>query len=425
MTCCIGIDLGTSGVRAIAIDEQRQVIAEATTDLPSPLRTPEGGSEQQPELWWQAVLRVLSEIPKQLNGEPVSALAVDGTSATLLLSDRQGRPLTPALMYNDARSRDVLDIIKQHAPPDNTVHSASSSLAKLLHLQRQIGKMDFLALHQADLINGRLSDRFGLSDENNCLKLGYDAINRRWPDWLDKLGLPPGCLPQVYQPGTPLFPVSDEVLCRTELKGKPMLVAGTTDSIAATLATGAERIGDAVTSLGSTLVLKILSDRPINAPEYGVYSHRLGDLWLAGGASNSGGAVCAHYFSREQMARLTVQLKPDHPTGLHYYPLLQPGERFPFNDPNLPPRLTPNADSDLHFFQGILEGIAEIEKAGYDLLARLGAPPPSRIFSTGGGASNEPWRLMRQNLLGVPVLRAMQTQAAYGAALLALGSTGS
>lgn len=418
--CYIGLDLGTSGIRGIAIDAERHVLAESLTELAPPIRTGDGGSSQSPEIWWDGVIRVLRRLNEQLKDYSIKALAVDGTSSTLLLSDPDGTPLTSALMYNDTRSRDSLPRIAHAAPAMSPVHSAASSLAKLLYLQQQVDSDGFLALHQADWILGMLSGRFGVSDENNCLKLGYDPVTRNWPEWIRALGLPPNCLPEVHPPGSLIGRLDDQPARLTGLPNCLRIVAGTTDSNAATLAAGADRIGDAVTSLGSTLVLKILSDKPIIAPEYGVYSHRLGDLWLVGGASNTGGAVCAHYFTHEQIQEMTGKLQPDQPTGLDYYPLIQTGERFPVNDPDYPPRLSPKATSDTEFFQGILEGIAEIEKTGYALLHSLGAPKPARIISIGGGAANQPWRRIRERLLGVPVTRAAQSQAAYGAALLAL-----
>jgi sugar (pentulose or hexulose) kinase len=196
-------------------------------------------------------------------------------------------------------------------------------------------------------------------------------------------------------------------------------VTGTTDSTAAVLATGASAPGDAVTTLGSTLVLKLVSEHPITAPEYGVYSQRLGELWLVGGASNSGGAVCAHYLSPERMKELTPELDPDQVTGLDYYPLLQPGERFPVNDPDYPPRMMPRPPRDAAFFQALLEGMSRIEKRGYRLLTELGAPAPRRVLSLGGGATNPAWRRIRERMLGIPVLVAEHQEAAYGAALLA------
>jgi sugar (pentulose or hexulose) kinase len=407
-------------VRAIAIDHQRRQVAEALTSLPAPKRAAGGLSEQDPQRWWQAVIEVLQQLAEQLQGYEIRALAVDGTSSTLLLTDLAGQPLTPALMYDDSRSRALLATLCQVTPAASPVHNASSSLAKLLWLKNQLGDQAFLASHQADWILGKLSGNFGISDDNNCLKLGFDPIARIWPAWLSRLDLPRACLPEVHPPGTLVGRLSDTAAHQTRLPGCIRLVTGTTDSNAATLAAGAQQIGDAVTSLGSTLVLKVLSERPVNAPEYGVYSHRLGQRWLVGGASNSGGAVIAAHFSPAEIRYLTTQLKPEHPTGLAYYPLLQPGERFPINDPDYPPRFHPNANNRLDFFQGILEGIALIENRGYELLYQLGAPHPGRVISIGGGANNEPWRRMRERLLGVPVCRAEHTQAAYGTALLAL-----
>jgi sugar (pentulose or hexulose) kinase len=167
-------------------------------------------------------------------------------------------------------------------------------------------------------------------------------------------------------------------------------------------------------------VLKVVAEQPVFAPQYGVYSQPLGEHWLVGGSSNSGGAVLRHYFSDAQMAALTPRLCPDNPTGLDYYPLLREGERFPYNDPALPPRLMPRPADDARFFQGLLEGIAAIEKAGYDRLAELGAPYPASVRSNGGGARNPAWTAIRGRLLGVPMLRAEAEEACYGTALLAV-----
>jgi hypothetical protein len=228
-------------------------------------------------------------------------------------------------------------------------------------------------------------------------------------------------LPQVVAPGTALGTVTADVARRFGLTAQCRIVAGTTDSIAAFLATGANRFGEAVTSLGSTLVIKILSRQPLFAPNYGIYSHRLGSRWLSGGASNSGGTVLHHYFSQAELDVLTPQLDPDHPTGLDYYPLLDSGERFPVCDPQLPPRLTPRPAQPLLFFQGMLEGMARIEAAGYRRLAALGAPLPSSVRTVGGGGANAAWTRIRARELQVPMIAPRQTEAAYGAALLAAG----
>ena len=120
------------------------------------------------------------------------------------------------------------------------------------------------------------------------------------------------------------------------------------------------------------------------------------------------------------MDRLTPQVMPDQPTGLDYYPLPKPGERFPIADPALAARITPRPAEDCRFFQGLLEGIASVEALAYRQLARLGAPHLRRVIGIGGGAKNDAWTRIRHRVLGVPVSLAEQTEASYGAALLAL-----
>lgn len=419
MDAFLGIDLGTSGCRGVVIEQSGEVLAESGIALPPSRSSAPGESRQDPADWWQAVVQLISLLSKACHPAMIRAIAVDGTSSTLLLCDERGVPLTPALMYDDSSGRGAVAELSPIAPAGSPVLSATSSLAKLLTLRKEIAQFRYHALHQADWVMGRLCGRFDLSDENNCLKLGYDPIERRWPEWLERLALPVGCLPQVSPGGTSVGRISQQIAELLGLPSDTAIVTGTTDGNAAFLATGANCIGDAVTSLGSTLVLKILSHKPLFAAEYGVYSHRLGQRWLVSGASNSGGAVCRALFSDAQIEQLTRCMKPEQPTGLDYYPLLRPGERFPVNDSALPPRLSPRPADDALFFQAILEGITRIEQAGYQLLRRLGAPAPKRVISIGGGATNEPWRQMRQTALGIPVTRAAQQAAAYGAALLA------
>jgi hypothetical protein len=264
-----------------------------------------------------------------------------------------------------------------------------------------------------------LCGQFGHSDENNALKLGYDILERCWPDWLQALDVPLALLPRVVPAGHPIGTLAPQWAERWGLSRNTCILAGTTDSTASFIATGAGP-GDAVTALGSTLVLKVLSSQSLFAPEYGIYSHRLGDNWLVGGASNSGGAVLQAYFTAAEIERFATLINIDVPSGLDYYPLVARGERFPANDPTLMPRLQPRPADDVLFYQGILEGIATIEKRGYRKLAELGAPWPERIITTGGGAVNAPWRTIRSRVTGVPVTAAVHQQAAYGAALLAL-----
>ncbi len=416
----IGIDLGTSGVRACVIDHNKELLHINKAPL-IPAKAQANSITQDANLWWQATEKALTELFTLIDTSRIQAICVNGTSGTVLVCDQYGEPLAPARMYNDSLCTEQAELIRKIAPANTAAHGASSGLAKLLYLQKAHPEAAHL-LHQADWIAGKLTGHFNISDENNALKTGYDPQHTCWPDWLKQLHVNFDLLPKVVAPGSPIGKVRAERVKQFNLNVNCQVISGTTDSIAAFIATGAYKPGDAVTSLGSTLVLKVVTDKPIYAPELGIYSHKLGDYWLAGGASNSGAAVLAHYFDTQQMQQLTPQLKPKINTQLNYYPLLQKGERFPVNDPNFSPRLEPKPDTDILFFQAMLEGISQIELDGYKKLKQLGAPYPTQVETAGGGSTNPAWTQIRQNMLGIKVTQAEFSEACYGSALLALSA---
>jgi len=203
------------------------------------------------------------------------------------------------------------------------------------------------------------------------------------------------------------------------------VIAGTTDGCASFLATGANDIGDAVTALGSTLTLKLLSDQPVFAPQYGVYSHIIGDKWLVGGASNTGGKVLGQFFSKEKLAALSLSIDPATQATYDYYPLPGKGERFPFNDPEMLPRMEPRPAEDTEFLHALLEGISAIEVQGYKRLIEHGAAELKTLCSVGGGSVNSTWTSIRERSLGTCFPRlvfrdAMSEEAAAGTARLAV-----
>ena len=410
MKTFLGIDFGTSGCRAIVIDLDENIHLETAINFS------ESFSSNWIQIWKESLFELFVNIPQDLT-QSIQAIAINGTSSTVLLCDDRGNPITEAILYNDGRGKDIQAKLSQFVPPHHLTLSASSSLAKLISYFKQATYF----LHQADWLAFLLHGKLGVSDYHNALKLGYDVVNLSYPSWLvnqDFFDL----LPQVLAPGTVIGKVETAIAQQLNLNPNCLVCTGTTDSIAAFLASKAKEPGEAVTSLGSTLVLKLLSTTPIEDLASGIYSHRLGNLWLTGGASNTGGNVLKYFFSEQELIEYSKQINPQNISYFNYYPLLTPGDRFPINNPNLLPQLEPRPENPIDFLQGLLEGIARIEALGYQKLQALGATPLTQVYTAGGGAKNLIWQRIRERYLGVSVCSSRHTEAAYGTALLAKNS---
>ena len=407
----LGLDFGTTGVRACVLDTDDAIVHQDKVNFPDI-------QAQNPLDWREALHTLLHRLPGPLASQ-LQGIAIDATSATVLLCNERLEPVSQALLYSDQRAHAEAGELASIAPPGHCVCSATSGLAKFLWLTRHPAIPDAAYfLHQADWLAALLTGQGGISDYHNALKTGYDAENLCWPDWVQAL---PHfhLLPQVVAPGTAIAKIHPEIARHLHLNRDCFVHAGTTDSVAAFIAAEVHEPGEAVTSLGTTMVLKLLSEKRVESAQYGIYSHRYGKLWLAGGASNAGGSTLRHYFDDARLAELSWHIDPNSDSPLDYYPLLQPGERFPVNDPNLIPRLEPRPADDVQFLHGLLQGLGRIEADGYAKLVEHGASPLRAIVTAGGGAKNPVWMKIRSRLTGVPISVATHTEAAYGAALLA------
>lgn len=340
-------------------------------------------------------------------------------------------------------------LLKEYVPERHIALSSTGSLAKLLLWNEQEKISDECLAHQADyVIRHFLGDDEISSDWHNCLKLGYDVQNLQWPTWLtnclERNDIPLKVLPaRVLSPGEVIGKISLEQAETFKINRECTLVAGTTDSNAAFFAamgntcfTNEIPFGTAVTSLGSTLAIKQLSQKYCEDASCGVYSHRFPvksnkTAWLIGGASNVGCAVLRdQQFTNEELDELSTFIDPSTDSPLEYYPLVNKGERFPVADAERLPMLEPKPESRVEYLHAILQGISDVERQGFEVLGELGAEPsiPTQIWTCGGGARNDMWIQMRENRLSkafgrqVSVKRALNTEASYGAAILASSS---
>ncbi|XAS67685.1 FGGY family carbohydrate kinase [Micrococcaceae bacterium Sec5.7] len=422
----VGIDLGTQSVRALAVTGTGKVVGSGSRTLTSHRDGPR--HEQNPEQWWEAVSGASTDALRNVPAAAVRGVAVDATSGTILLMDRDGLPLTPGLMYDDGRAaaetarvndlgaRIWGELGYQRMQP-------AWALPKLLWLLREHHDTiaDARLAHQSDFINRRLTGRDVPTDLSNALKTGAHLIEEKWPEGLmQDLGIPLTILPDLVRSGTQIGTVSPAAAAATGLPAGTPVIAGATDGCAAQLGAGALKVGSWNSVLGTTLVLKGVTRDLLQDPLGVVYSHKApnGD-WLPGGASSTGAGVISRDFSGRDLAQLESLARSYEPSRVLAYPLVSRGERFPFLAPDAEGFLLGNAAGDGETYAAILQGIAYIERLCFDYLHLLGAPVDGELILTGGATKSEYWCQLRADILGRPVTLPQNAEPALGMAVLA------
>ena len=282
MSLILGVDIGTSGVRSAVIDDTGNVLSMARAS-----HLPQNPDNIDATLWWVATATCIRAQVENLKSEGfdpslISKMAVDGTSGTMVLVDNALRPVTRALMYNSKGFHKEADMIGKVAPKNHVTCGSASALGRAIHLTTELdGKQPGHLLHQADFIAAMLIGTGGTSDYNNAYKTGFDPEIEAWPDWIGAV-FNPGLLPNPIAPGSPMGEISASVAVDVGLPENCIIHAGTTDSTAAFFACAPLTPGVAVTSLGSTLAIKILSETRIDDTATGLY-FTSGGRFLVGG----------------------------------------------------------------------------------------------------------------------------------------------
>lgn len=405
----IGLDLGTGGVRGCAIDGREKPRGTAEAKV-------QGTARREPGTLLDAAKRVLARLAEQTGGQ-CHALCVAGTSGSLLGLDRQGAPVGRISLYCDRPPEvDRHHVLAASLP----AVSRGASPDVIARMMRVVGEPEVSTIgFEAPFVASALAGRRLPVDLNNALKAGCEPISEAWPTFPPNLGIPSDRLPPLVQPGSRHGEMSESAAGKLGFTTLPEIIAGTTDGCASALAAGLERTGDAVTSLGSTLTLKILSDRPVHSAAHGIYSHRILGRWLAGGASNAGGAILGRLFPSTELERYSRLGIADAPAATRFVPLDCSGERFPVADPYLLPRLVPRPPDDEGFFLAILDSLVRWERRGYTALKAAGAPDVHRLTAIGGGTLNGAWMETRRRDLAFDVFKPLSTSPAFGAARLA------
>ncbi len=427
----IGLDVGTGGARALAVDRQGQVIARADAKFEHPPYEPEPGRfEQDADEWWRASQRCLRQLMAEIDGHTIHGISVDSTSGTFVPVDADGQALMPALMYNDGRAReledrvnaaagDLIDRLGYHFPPA----FALVKLAWLKENQPDIVERTHCFLHAADFIVGRLTGDYSVSDTSNALKTGVNLIDGTWPDFIEtELGLPLDRFPRVVFPGEKVGELSQQAADDTGLPAGLPVIAGASDGTASFLSTGAGKPGDWALTIGTTIVTRGVSKDLVRDPLGRMYCHRHPEgYWLPGGASNVGGEGLIKTFGADQIDALDQQARQHIPTSLVVYPLVRRGERMPFVSSAAEGFVLGDPANEAERFAGYLEGIAMMTAWSVWEASALGAADDGDYYLCGGAAKGQVLPMLLASIFNKPIHIVSEPDAAMGSALLAAG----
>ncbi|GHG93201.1 FGGY-family carbohydrate kinase [Streptomyces lanatus] len=413
----LGIDLGTQSVRVLLVTGDGTVLGSGSAPLGG--RRDGVRHEQDPVEWWDGLCAASRAALGSARGVRVGGLAVCGTSGTVLLTDGAGRPMSPALMYDDGRAT----VYGARARMAGLAVQDTWALPKALWLTEHYGHGRIT--HQPDLVVALLTGAPPPADSSHALKTGYDLERDAWPGMLHRLGLSDAAIPDVVRPGTLLGEVCASAADATGIPAGTPVLAGMTDGCAAQIASAALRPGSWNSVLGTTLVLKGASLAPVRDATGVVYNHRAPDgSWLPGGASSVGAGVLTAAFAGVDPAAMDALAAGHEPSGAIAYPLVSPGERFPFLAPDATALVLGEPESDADLWAALLQGVAFTERLCLDYLDHLGAPLDGTLTFTGGAARSPYWNQLRADVLGRPARVPRQTEPALGMAALAAYGAG-
>jgi xylulokinase len=445
MVLFLGIDLGTTGIRAIVVDEKDEIkikLSEMFSNekLYNNCQNTSGWHEQNPKNWKNHFNQIIRRILVQLGELKYSAgdigICTDSTSGTIFPVDANGKPLLNAIMYNDQRAREeakaIQNVSQNYSKKVGFTFKASFSLPKILWIKNHhldIYKKTYKFLHANDYLIGLLSGEFFHSDSSNCLKCGYDFVDDKWPDFIEnELEISLDKLPEVKRPGSILTKTSTEIEKNLGLPSHIPIIAGCTDSTMALLASGASEYGDIFSSIGTTLVTRVLSPKLLIDPLGRVYSHIFPSkkrIYLPGGASSVGAECLDAYFPDLDFKQFDQKSLDYFPTPILNYPLVKKGERFPFIDENAEHFCLKKTDKEVNKYElytSYLQSVAFVEKLAINVLEKLGAPIGDRVFTIGGATKSKEWLQIRADVLQKTICRPKIIEAAYGATILAASS---
>jgi xylulokinase len=444
----LGVDVGTSGVKAILVGPSGDVLASATTPLS--LSTPRPGwAEQDPEAWWRASVASIRRVTESAPDARVAGVGISGQMHSSVFLDASGEVIRPALLWCDGRTTAECAEITSRVGGEERLRELAANpalegftLPKVLWLRNH--EPDAFArlvtvLLAKDYVRFRLTGALASEPSDASATLMYDTARLRWSDEIMRaMELPASLLPPVGGSAEVLGRVTLQAAGLTGLAEGTPVVGGGADNACGAAGVGVVAPGEAVASWGTSGTVLAPMDAPHVDPAMRAHTfcHVAPGTWyLMGVVLSAGGAFAWH---REQLARELATAPNAHARlddeaatvppgaeGLAFLPYLQ-GERTPHRDASARGAFVglTLAHTRAHMTRAVLEGVCFALRDSVSILRELGVAP-AELLLTGGGARSAFLRRLQSEVYGLPVKTVNREEGpAYGAALLAAVGTG-
>ncbi len=437
----LGLDLGTSGVRVLAVNANGEVIAEVNKHYP--LLTPQPGwTEQNPSDWVRESVAALKEMAERLSEHEIVALGLSGQMHGMVPLDAQTRVVRPALLWNDQRTESAVSEMEQRVPRSDMILRTGNPaitgfhVCKLIWMRQQepdnfaktkhsLLPKDYLGFVLTGTMASEPSDNSG----TNCFHLA----SKTWDEEvLSALDLSPSLFPDVLASHEQTGTLTTDMAKATSLPANLPVIAGAGDNAAAATGLGlsSKNLGLGSVSLGTSGVIFAPLKEATPDPDGRVhlFCHADGGYNLLGVTLSAAGSLQWYHDTLASDQAFTeliekAESSPIGANGVSFKPYLA-GERTPHMNPNLRGSLTglSLATNQADITRSVLEGVAFSLKDAQNVISPLS--PLSSALATGGGAQSQFWLQMVSDVLALPLsIPSFNQGAAYGAALLALKGT--
>jgi xylulokinase len=446
----LGLDIGTSGVKVILVNEAGEVERAATTPLQLTTLRP-GWAEQDPAAWWEAALAAMRDVLREGAAVRVAAVGISGQMHSSVFLDRDGEVIRPALLWSDGRTTAECREITQRAGGEARLRDwvcnpalEGFTLPKVLwlrnHEPQAFARLAKVLLAK-DYIRYRLTGTLATEPSDASGTLMFDPARVRWSrEIMEAVGLSTELLPDVGGSAETLGRVTPDVARLTGLAAGTPVVGGGADNACGAAGVGVVTPGEAVTSWGTSGTVLAPTAEPRVDPGLRAHTfcHVVPGVWYLMGVVLSAGGAFAWY--RDQLARelsdgghgeanerLNAEAAgvPVGAGGVTFLPYLQ-GERTPHRDASARGAILglSLAHTRAHVSRAVLEGVAFALRDSLSILQELGISS-RQLLLTGGGAHSPFIRQLQAEVFGRPVCTVNREEGpAYGAALLAAVGAG-